>query len=356
MTIRFYKLTAWVVSVAMIFTFAITASAADSVEEISGESLENTYSTTPKAQPKITEITFNSESPAYDAEKNTFVVAADKPFVAYLTGDNFDCIDDAFLKSITFGFVPSVDKSENALGASLFELGDFVSVNSAGNIITLTFGYDMLKDYLSEYGKFEGVCLGNIESVKEEDIKAVNIVLEKTDTDKLDTDSHFCPSEKFSDLDVTAWYHHDTDYVIENDIFKGLTENTFAPDDILTRALLVTVLYRLEGEPKVSGITSFADLKEGQYYLDAVCWAQLNVIINGITDTEFAPNSNITREQIATIMHRYAQYKGIDVSVGENTNILSYDDFDSISEYAIASVQWAVGSGLIKGKTQSTLA
>lgn len=356
MTKRFYKLTAWALSIAMIFTFAITASATDKVEEISGESPENTYSTISEAQPKIMEITFNSESPAYNAETNTFAVAADKPFVAYLTVDNFDYIDEDFLKNITFGFVPSVDNSENALGASLFELGDFVSVDPDKNSITLTFDYDTLKEFLAEYEKFEGVCFGNNETIKEEDIKAVNIVLEKTDTNKFDTDSHNCPAEEFDDLDITAWYHLDTDYVIENGIFKGVTENTFAPDDKLTRAMLVTVLYRLEGEPKVSGITSFADLEKGQYYLDAVCWAQLNVIINGITDTEFAPNSNITREQIATIMYRYAQYKGIDVSVGENTNILSYDDFDSISEYATASMQWTVGSGLMKGKTQSTLA
>ncbi len=84
-------------------------------------------------------------------------------------------------------------------------------------------------------------------------------------------------------------------------------------------------------------------------------WAEKNGIANGISKTKFAPDQNITREQIAAIMHRYAQYKGYDVSVGENTNILSYDDFDSISEYAIASMQWAVGSGLIKGKSESTL-
>ena len=80
-----------------------------------------------------------------------------------------------------------------------------------------------------------------------------------------------------------------------------------------------------------------------------------HAIVNGVTETEFAPNDNITREQIAAIMHRYAQYKGYDVSVGENTNILSYDDFNSISEYAIAAMQYACGRGLIKGKSESTL-
>ena len=166
---------------------------------------------------------------------------------------------------------------------------------------------------------------------------------------------HTCYAKDFTDVDLEAWYHLNVDYVLENGLFKGTTETTFAPNANLTRAMLVTVLYRAEGEPKVSGITSFADLEKGQYYLDAVCWAQINGIVNGVSETEFAPNDNITREQIAAIMHRYAQYKGYDVSIGENTNILSYDDFDDISEYAIASMQYACGSGLMKGKTASTL-
>lgn len=91
------------------------------------------------------------------------------------------------------------------------------------------------------------------------------------------------------------------------------------------------------------------------WYANAVIWAQQNGIVSGVTENEFAPDSNITREQIATIMYRYAQYKRYNVSVGENTNILSYDDAESISEYAIASMQYAVGSGLINGKTNLTL-
>ena len=164
-----------------------------------------------------------------------------------------------------------------------------------------------------------------------------------------------CPSLDFTDLDVKAWYHLDVDYVLENELMKGVAVNKFAPNDTLTRAMLVTVLYRNEGEPAVNKSIPFADIDMGAWYANAVVWAQQNGIVNGVSGTEFAPNDNITREQIAAIMHRYAQYKGYDVSVGENTNILSYDDFDSISEYAIASMQYACGSGLMKGKTASTL-
>ena len=178
---------------------------------------------------------------------------------------------------------------------------------------------------------------------------------DKHDDEQSGTDTHNCPSLAFDDLDITKWYHFDTDYVIENGIFKGTTETTFEPDSAQTRAMMVTVLYRVEGEPAVNRSIPFADVDMGAYYANAVIWGQQNGIIKGYSETEFGPDDKITREQIAAIMNRYAQYKGIDVSVGESTNILSYDDFDSISEYAIPSMQWAVGSGLIKGKSESTL-
>lgn len=158
----------------------------------------------------------------------------------------------------------------------------------------------------------------------------------------------------FEDVNDDDWYYENVMYVTQNGFFNGLTDTTFAPNTNITRAMFVTVLYRAENEPKVSGETTFEDVDTTAYYAKAVVWGQQNGIIKGYSETEFAPDENITREEIATIMHRYAQYKGYDVSVGENTNILSYDDFNSISEYAIASVQYAAGSGLMKGKTEST--
>lgn len=159
----------------------------------------------------------------------------------------------------------------------------------------------------------------------------------------------------FEDVKAENWFYDDVRFVNENGLMKGVSEKLFAPNGNVTRAMLVTVLYRNEGEPAINRSIPFADVDLGAYYGSAVIWAKQNGIVNGVSETEFAPDDNITREQIAAIMHRYAQYKGYDVSVGENTNILSYDDFDSISEYAIASMQWAVGSGMIKGRTESTL-
>lgn len=164
-----------------------------------------------------------------------------------------------------------------------------------------------------------------------------------------------CPSLAFEDLDVGAWYHLDADYVIENGLFNGTTEKTFTPNGNMTRAMLVTVLYRAEGEPATNRSIPFSDVDMGMYYANAVSWAKQNGVITGVSENEFAPEDNITREQIAAIMHRYAQYKGYDVSIGENTNILSYADCEEISEYAISSMQYAVGCGLIKGRSASTL-
>ena len=175
--------------------------------------------------------------------------------------------------------------------------------------------------------------------------------------DKHDDETPVTPEwiNPFEDVKESDWFFEDVKYANVNELMNGISETEFAPNDKLTRAMLVTVLYRLEGEPATNRSIPFADVDMGAYYANAVIWAKQNGIVNGVSETEFAPNDNITREQIAAIMHRYAQYKGIDVSIGENTNILSYDDFDSISEYAIASMQYACGSGLIKGKTTSTL-
>lgn len=159
----------------------------------------------------------------------------------------------------------------------------------------------------------------------------------------------------FEDVNTSDWYYADVTYAVENGLFSGKTETAFAPNDHLTRAMLVTVLYRAEGEPAINSSIPFSDVGTSSYYANAVSWAKQNGIVNGVTENEFAPDANITREQIAAILNRYAAYKAYDVSVGENTNILSYADFNQISEYAISSIQYAVGSGLMKGKTETTL-
>ena len=159
----------------------------------------------------------------------------------------------------------------------------------------------------------------------------------------------------FTDVSETEWYYDDVKFVVESGLMNGMGEETFEPESLLTRGMLVTILYRNEGEPPVNRSIPFQDIDLPSYYRDAVIWAHQNGIVNGITENEFAPNQNITREQIIAIMYRYAEFKGYDLSVGENTNILSYDDVDSISEYAIPAVQYTVGSGVIKGRSDTTI-
>ncbi len=159
----------------------------------------------------------------------------------------------------------------------------------------------------------------------------------------------------FADVGEEDWFFEDVKFVYENGLMNGTSGAVFAPNANITRAMLVTVLWRMENEPVVNYLMTFEDVEAESWYTEAVRWAASEGIVNGYSETEFAPNDNITREQIAAIMHRYAQHKGYDVSVGENTNILSYDDFADISEYAIASMQYTCGSGILRGKTTSTL-
>ncbi len=159
----------------------------------------------------------------------------------------------------------------------------------------------------------------------------------------------------FGDVDEDDWFYGDVEFVNKNGLMKGTTETSFAPEENITRAMLVTVLWRLEEEPVVDFLMTFEDVESGSYYEEAVRWANSVGIVAGYSADSFGAEDFITREQIAAIMHRYAQYKAYDVSVGEETNILSYDDFADISEYAIAAMQYAAGAGLMKGKTESTL-
>lgn len=164
-----------------------------------------------------------------------------------------------------------------------------------------------------------------------------------------------CPHHDYDDIDPEMWYHYGIDFVLDNKLMIGVADGEFAPDLSVTRGMLVTVLYRAEGEPTAPAYVSFDDLNVGDYYVDAVKWAAEHGIVLGYSDSVYAPDDVITREQIAAIMHRYAKFKGFDVSVGETTSITSYADYDSISEYAIPSLQYAVGSGLMKGRTETTL-
>ena len=158
----------------------------------------------------------------------------------------------------------------------------------------------------------------------------------------------------FIDVLKSDWFYPYVKSAYENKFMLGTSQDRFSPRMSITRGMFVTLLYRIDGE-KAEGENVFSDVAEDAYYKNAVAWASANGIVKGVTETKFDPDKSITREQIAALLYRYAQYKGYDVSVGENTNILSYTDAQSVSEYAIPAVQYAVGAELMQGKSETTL-
>ena len=153
----------------------------------------------------------------------------------------------------------------------------------------------------------------------------------------------------FIDVRGDDWFYDDVAYVYENGLMNGTSETTFSPYISTTRGMIVTILYRMEGKPAVLEACPFTDVKAGAYYERAIVWAAENGIVKGYGNGCFGPDDQITREQMAAILYRYAKNRGLDVSVGENTNILSYDDALDISEYAVPAMQWACGAQIIHG-------
>lgn len=169
----------------------------------------------------------------------------------------------------------------------------------------------------------------------------------------LDGKSHALP---FTDLAAGAWYEDAVAYVYRHDLMSGFSEDTFGPNAALSRAQLCQILYNMEGRPAVTGGGSFSDLADGAWYTDAVTWAASQGIVDGYGGGLFGPDDNITREQLASILYRCAQARGDDVSVGEDTNILSYSDAADVAGYAVSAMQWACGAGVITGISESALA
>ena len=156
----------------------------------------------------------------------------------------------------------------------------------------------------------------------------------------------------FTDVNTDDWFAEAVQYMLDNEMMNGTSATTFGPNTTTTRGMIVTILYRLEGEPDAAA-SSFTDVASNMYYEDAINWAAANGIVNGITTTTFGPDNAITREQMAAILYRYAQYKGYDVTASNNLG--SYTDASQISAYATTAMQWANAEGLITGNTTTTI-
>ena len=155
----------------------------------------------------------------------------------------------------------------------------------------------------------------------------------------------------FTDINKSDWYYNAIEYTYQNGIISGATDTEFRPSAKITRGMIVTILWRMEGSPKVTGVEDFTDVT-GQYYYDAVRWAAKNGVVNGYGDGRFGPNANITREQLATILCNYAKYKKKNTNV--TVDISKYKDWNKVSSYARASMQWAIKTGVVTGKENGT--
>lgn len=152
----------------------------------------------------------------------------------------------------------------------------------------------------------------------------------------------------FPDLDTGAWYYNAVAYAVNNDLFNGLSEVRFAPNNAMNRAMLVSVLYRMEGSPDVTDLTNpFGDVTEARYYYEAVLWAADKGVVNGTGENTFSPNDPVTREQMAAILYRYARGKGYDMSV--SADLADFPDASSVGSYAESAMVWAYEKGLITG-------
>ena len=156
-----------------------------------------------------------------------------------------------------------------------------------------------------------------------------------------------CPSTNFTDVEENGWYHTGVDFMVRNGFMNGVADDAFDVDGNLTRAQLVTILYRIAGEPESTATNPFADVADGQWYTNAVIWAAENGIVKGVNTTTFAPNDQITREQIATILFRYAKAEKVEGKLAD------FPDAEKVSDYAADAMAWAVEQGLINGISES---
>ena len=187
-------------------------------------------------------------------------------------------------------------------------------------------------------------------TTKTESIECEFTVTWTNDESLLCPKNESCPLKPFTDLKVGNWYHDGIHFCIAQGLMNGTSETKFAPNKSMSRAMVVTVLYRMEGSPDVSSDIPFGDLKQA-WYKDAVAWAYENDIVKGVSGTKFDPNGNVTREQIATILYRYAEYKGIDIS--GSTDISIFPDSSKVSSWAKNALKWAVAKELVTGTVKN---
>lgn len=259
-----------------------------------------------------------------------------------------DGIEKGYIKAMTYKGETLAEFDKGEASGWLYYVND--ELPNVGIIdYVLNDGDTVRFVYTADYTKETSGSLGGGGYTSSKDSKTETTVPADTIT----------PSEtawvnSFKDVKADDWFYSAIEYVCKNNLFKGISEEEFAPNENLTRAMFVTVLYRAENEPETSS-SVFEDIAEGVWYEKAVSWACANNIVSGISENEFAPDEEITREQMSAIMYRYAKMKGFDLSAEENTT-LSFEDKNDISEYALNAVTWCVGANIMSGRSSSEFA
>ena len=210
-----------------------------------------------------------------------------------------------------------------------------LTLSHLGKSVTFTFKPD--KGYRVKDVKVDGKSVGAVTSYTVNELTvSTRIEVEFTNG-----------TLPFTDVLESDWFYDDVVFAYENGLFSGTSDTTFSPNASMTRAMLVTVLYRLEGQPAVSGRSGFSDVQYNGYYEDAVTWAADNGIVNGTSTSTFSPNANVTREQMAAILYRYAQYKKYNTAA--SSSLTGFNDYATVSSYAVTSLQWSVAEKLVNG-------
>lgn len=267
--------------------------------------------------------------------RDAFVTALDRDKIGYTEQSNgyFPTIGSwsEFERGEKSGWMYLVNGSMPSVAAQDYEL--------TGNATVVWFYTD---DYSSDYGS---------ESWDDDSSSSGTTTTPTTPT----TPANPVPDKAMSFTDVKSndWYYSSVRYAYDNGLFSGVSHDSFGPGDSMDRSMLATVLYSLDGKP-AAGKSGFADVADGAWYADAVAWAAEHGIVSGVGGGAFTPGGTITREQLAVMLYRYAQYKGYDVS--KTADLSGYADQDKLSDWAAQAVQWACGSGLMAGRSAAQLA
>lgn len=267
--------------------------------------------------------------------RDAFVTALDRDKIGYTEQSNgyFPTIGgwSEFERGEKSGWMYLVNGSMPSVAAQDYEL--------TGNATVVWFYTD---DYSNDYGS---------ENWNDDSSSSGTTTTPTTPT----TPANPVPDKAMSFTDVKSndWYYSSVRYAYDNGLFSGVSHESFGPGDSMDRSMLATVLYSLDGKP-AAGKNGFSDVADGAWYADAVAWAAEHGIVSGVGGGAFAPGGTITREQLAVMLYRYAQYKGYDVS--KTADLSGYADQDKLSDWAAQAVQWACGSGLMNGRSAAQLA